>query len=334
MRRSQNLCADNLYPVISDVRNHRDGVSQPEHVGFATISRSRQSGRAWRAVCVRLFRNAPAGDAFDPAHTAATPARTGASPFFDRFGDFVVARRKLLLWSGTLVVVALATGVPRNELSDNWLHHFDDRFTFRTDTDFIIENLTGLDRLEYSLTSGREGGITEPEYLRAVDAFAEWYRTQPEVHHVQAFPDIMKRVNENMHGDDPTFYRIPDDPELAAQFLLLYEFSLPFGTDLNDRIGCRQIRDANDRSARKHIHEGSSRYRCAGPELVAGQCVRPREPGLGLYHDLRPYVEREHQEHAGGYDPCRGPDFGGPAPGFPVRVHRSDLSGCRILFRQ
>lgn len=161
---------------------------------------------------------------------------TGDMSFFDHLGDFVVARRKVLLWSGTLVVLALGVGVARNELSDNWLHHFDDRYTFRTDTDFIIGNLTGLDRLEYSLSAGREGGITDPEYLRAVDAFAEWYRTQPEVHHVQSFPDIMKRVNENMHGDDPAFYRIPDDPELAAQFLLLYEFSLPFGADLNDRM--------------------------------------------------------------------------------------------------
>lgn len=163
-------------------------------------------------------------------------ARAGTTPFFDRLGSFIVARRTLLLWSSVLVVAALATGIPRNELSDNWLHHFDERYTFRADTDFIIENLTGLDQLEYSLSSGRESGITDPEYLHAVEAFAEWYRTQPEVHHVFAFTDIMKRLNENMHGDDPAFYRIPDDPDLAAQFLLLYEFSLPFGADLNDRM--------------------------------------------------------------------------------------------------
>ena len=164
------------------------------------------------------------------------PTSTEATPFFGSFGDFVVARRTLLLWSSVIVVVVLAAGIPRNELSDNWAHNFDDRYAFRTDTDFIVENLTGLEQLEYSLSSGREGGITDPEYLRKVDAFANWFRAQPEVHHVQAFPDIMKRVNQNMHGDDPAFYRVPDERELAAQFLLLYEFSLPFGADLNDRM--------------------------------------------------------------------------------------------------
>ena len=160
----------------------------------------------------------------------------GHEGFFERLGNLVVARRRLLLWSGALVVAALATGVPRNETSDNWLHHFDDRYAFRTDTDFIVENLTGLDRVEYSLESGREGGVTAPGYLAKVEAFAAWYRAQPEVRHVQAFPDIVKRLNRSMHGDDPAFYRIPDDPDLAAQLLLLYEFSLPFGADLNDRM--------------------------------------------------------------------------------------------------
>ena len=93
-----------------------------------------------------------------------------------------------------------------------------------------------MEALEYSLTSGREGGITDPDYLRRVDAFAEWYRSQPEVTHVHAFSDVMKRLERNMHGDDPGFHRLPDDPELAAQYLLLYELSLPFGADLDNRI--------------------------------------------------------------------------------------------------
>ena len=162
--------------------------------------------------------------------------RAGGSDFFDRFGAFVVARRRFLLGFVALVAAALALGIPRIELTDNWTQYFDERYEFRRDTDFVIDNLTGMETLEYSLNAGREGGITDPDYLRAVDAFAEWYRGQPQVAHVQAFPDIMKRLNKNMHGDDLAFHRLPDDPALAAQYLLLYELSLPFGNDLNNRI--------------------------------------------------------------------------------------------------
>lgn len=224
--------------------------------------------------------------------------RSGTAAFFDRLGDFVVTRRTPILWCGILVVAVLAYGVPRNELSDNWLHHFDDRYAFRTDTDFIIENLTGLDRLEYSLDSGREGGITDPGYLRKVDAFAEWYRMQPEVHHVQAFPDIMKRLNKSMHGDDPSFYRIPEDPELAAQFLLLYEFSLPFGADLNDRMD------------------------------VAKSATR-------MTVVLKNTSTREHlaiDSRAGAWLEVNAPDLAGPASGFTmISAHLSDQNVSSML---
>ncbi len=166
----------------------------------------------------------------------ARKARGGKSAFFDRFGEFVVARRTILLWCSAVVAVVLVTGIPRLELTDNWTRYLSERYQFRQDTDFVIDNLTGIESLEYSLNSGQEEGITEPAYLRKVEAFAEWFRKQPEVTHVQAFSDIMKRLNKNMHGDDPEFYRLPDDPDLVSQYLLLYELSLPFGRDLNNRI--------------------------------------------------------------------------------------------------
>ena len=162
--------------------------------------------------------------------------RPERADFFDRFGAFVVDRRNFLLWFVAFLSLALVLGIPRIELTDNWTKYFDERYEFRRDTDFVIDNLTGMETIEYSLRAGREGGITDPDYLRAVDAFAEWYREQPEVAHVQAFPDIMRRLNRNMHGDDPAYFRLPDDAALAAQYLLLYELSLPFGSDLNNRI--------------------------------------------------------------------------------------------------
>ena len=162
--------------------------------------------------------------------------RSGRSPFFERFSAFVVERRKVLLWTGLVLTIAVVAGIHRNEFSDDWTKAFDERYQFRRDTDFVIDNLTGLNTLEYSLDAGQPDGITEPEYLRKVEAFAEWARQQPEVTHVRAFSDTMKRLNRNMHGDDPAYFRLPDDAALASQYLLLYELSIPFGADLNDRI--------------------------------------------------------------------------------------------------
>ena len=166
----------------------------------------------------------------------ARPLRAGRRDVFDLFARFVVTRRTALLWGFGIVIVVLIDGISRIELRENWLELLDESYEFRRSTDFISENFSGVETYEYSLGAGREGGITDVGYLERVDAFAAWFRAQPEVAHVFAVSDIMKRLNKNLHSDDPAFYRLPETSDLAAQYLLLYEFSLPVGRDLNNLI--------------------------------------------------------------------------------------------------
>ena len=84
-------------------------------------------------------------------------ARADGPGFFDRFAAFVIARRTFLLWFVALSAVVLVMGILRIELTDNWTEYFDDRYAFRRDTDFVIENLTGMESLEYSLNAGARG---------------------------------------------------------------------------------------------------------------------------------------------------------------------------------
>jgi len=154
----------------------------------------------------------------------------------NQLASFVIRRRHAVFWSMFVVTVILAGGILNIELNDNFLKYFDDSFAFRRATDFVIDNLSGWDIMEYSLDSGEPGGINNPEYLATVEKFANWYRRQPKVVHVHAITDTLKRLNKNMHGDDPAYFRVPEQRELAAQYLLLYEMMLPFGLDLNNQI--------------------------------------------------------------------------------------------------
>lgn len=150
--------------------------------------------------------------------------------------EFVVRKRHILLFGMSLIIVATVVNLPRNEINDIFLYYFDDSLKFRSDSDFMIENLTGIDFINYSADSGEAGGISNPAFQRDVERFATWLEQQPEVTHVDRFTNVMKRLNKNMHGDDESYYRLPDERELAAQYLLLYEMSLPYGLDLNNQI--------------------------------------------------------------------------------------------------
>ena len=153
----------------------------------------------------------------------------------DRFADFVIANSRRLLFVTGIATFGLVAFIPTLEFDDQWVEYFDERIEFRTDSDRAQQHF-GLYPIEFSVPSTGAGGVSEPEYLGHIEDFAEFLRAQPQVTHVYALSDIMKRLNRNMHGDDPGFHRIPDDRELSAQYLLLYELSLPYGLDLNDRI--------------------------------------------------------------------------------------------------
>lgn len=166
----------------------------------------------------------------------ASKAQSRASKLMDDFAEFVIRRRTTLLWGiGTLIIVLIAL-IPLNEIDDTFVEYFDETIQFRQHTDKIADNLTGLYFIDYSLDSKSKGALSEPEFLAKIQAFADWYRQQPEVKHVNIVTDTFKRLNKNMHGDDEAWYKLPDIRELAAQYLLLYEMSLPYGLDLNNQI--------------------------------------------------------------------------------------------------
>lgn len=155
-------------------------------------------------------------------------------PLLERLARAIMARRKIVFVLSLSVCAGLTAFFPTNDANDMFVHYFDERIPFRVDSDFIADNLTGTYTLDYSIPAPK--GVSDPEYLQVLEDFRDFWETQGKVMNVATISDIFKRLNKNMHGDDLAYYKLPDDPELAAQYLLLYEFSLPFGLDMANTI--------------------------------------------------------------------------------------------------
>lgn len=156
--------------------------------------------------------------------------------YLERLAEFVIDKKRSVVLGSFVVIAASTAFIFNNELNDEFIKYFSKNVPFRTDTDHISENLTGIYTIEFSVDSGEPGGINDPKYLSKLEEFENWLYTNEDVIHVNSFTEVSRQVNKSMHGDDPSFYRIPDDREKAAQFLLLYEMSLPFGLDLNNQV--------------------------------------------------------------------------------------------------
>ncbi|MDE0367123.1 MAG: MMPL family transporter [Gammaproteobacteria bacterium] len=178
---------------------------------------------------------------FLPALLSLMPIRAGSDRrlgghLLSAMADFALRYRKPLIFGWAAVVVAMVLAIPRNELNDVLVHFFDESVEFRRDTDFMDERLSGNTVLDYSLEAPTSGGVTDPLFLTDVSNFAEWFREQPSVRNVSVITDTFRQLNQSMHGDAEDAYRIPETRGLAAQYLLLYELSLPLGLDLNNQI--------------------------------------------------------------------------------------------------
>jgi predicted RND superfamily exporter protein len=154
----------------------------------------------------------------------------------DKLADFIIRNRNKVGIASLAVSALFLSLAPMNVVNDNFTETLKKPHPFRFDNEKIDENFGGLYTIDFDFKAKPGSTISDPEYLQALDKFSQWLRQQEHINNVHSYTDIIKRLNQNMHGGDPSYYRIPDSQEEAAQYLLLYELSQPFGADLNDLV--------------------------------------------------------------------------------------------------
>jgi uncharacterized protein len=148
----------------------------------------------------------------------------------------------LFVWRKPIILVMAAISltciicIERNVFNDDIPKYFSTTLPWRQANDLADSEFGGTYTFTYKISAENAGGIAEPAYLQQLEQFVSWLRSQPEAVYVNSMVDTMKRLNKNMHNDEPRWYRLPESRELATQYLLLYEMSLPYGLDLTNQI--------------------------------------------------------------------------------------------------
>lgn len=169
-------------------------------------------------------------------------SRISASPEFILYiSETLVRKRKMVaavVISGSIVICA---GLTKIEFDDDWVKYFDQDNSFRRDTEFVVRHLTGVDTIEYMLSAEKGRSITDVDFLNRLDEFESWALAQPQINHVASIVPLFKKMHFHMNRKTETeeaeiVPTLANNSDLNAQYLLLYEMSLPVGLDLNDRI--------------------------------------------------------------------------------------------------
>lgn len=147
---------------------------------------------------------------------------------------FISNHRAFILLMSAGFAFACAGGISHIRLDDDFIRYFDRNFEYRVASDFAEDNLTGLNLLEFAFESGEPHGINEPAYFERLARFTEWLREQPGVEQVTSLSDKLSQIHHVMDPEAPD--DLPQSRAQVAQYLLLFELSLPPGNDIADRI--------------------------------------------------------------------------------------------------
>ena len=154
--------------------------------------------------------------------------RERQTTIWDRFVAFlyeaVRQRRAVVFTLTSLVVVGLALGGSRLVV-ENSVKSLFRSVPVKTDDDKLNSRMAGANAFYLLIDTGASDGIKNPAVLKAMDAVQAHLLKDPLVGKTLSIADFIKRMNQAMNADQPSFYGLPNDRNLVAQYLLLYSTS-------------------------------------------------------------------------------------------------------------
>ena len=176
-----------------------------------------------------------------PALFMILPVKSHGSPRFvlgilNSLGKLIYKFKFYFITFIGLASILLANQITNLYFDDNFDSYFD-RVDDWVEVKNIVNDEFGSSFFIFAnMSSEKTDGITSPKYLEKLDEFAKWLEAQDEVTTVTTVADVIKTLNKNMNGGSEEYYSIPNDKSLNAQYLLLYEFSVPYGMDLKNQM--------------------------------------------------------------------------------------------------
>ncbi|NPA35893.1 MAG: RND family transporter [Chlorobi bacterium] len=149
------------------------------------------------------------------------------SKLANSFAAWIIEHKYVSILSTIVIVVLSLIGMQKIWINSSFLEKFEkDSEIVQTDK-FINEHFGGTSTLNLILDAkGRKDAFKEPRVLKLVDILQKDVDGSLEVvGSTFSLADYIRRMNKVMNADKEEFNTIPDNQDMIAQYLLLYEMS-------------------------------------------------------------------------------------------------------------
>ena len=155
--------------------------------------------------------------------------------FLARLGEGCVRRGKIIAALGCVLLVISAAGIYQIRINNNMVHWFKSNSAVRSADQAMNQRLGGTSTAYLVVQSPNENAMKDPVMLREIEGLQGALEKAPLVGKTFSVVDYVKRINQVLHNDDPSFYRIPDSVEIVGQYLFLFGMSAK-PSDLNNVV--------------------------------------------------------------------------------------------------
>ncbi len=172
----------------------------------------------------------PALRAMLPPPAAREATAEKAITMWDRFArvlsEQVIDRRhrRRVFAGAALFALVMGAGASMVRIDNSLRSFFSEGLAARVDDRALNERLAGTNTFYVLVEGASDDAIKDPAVLAGMAKTQEWLAAQPGIGHTLSLVDMLKQINRGMTGGTGPAV-LPQDPDLVAQYLLLYSMS-------------------------------------------------------------------------------------------------------------
>ena len=151
------------------------------------------------------------------------PQPLGVRQLIENVTALVERHGRALLAGGAVLIIATLAMLPLNKVDFSQFSFVDKESDFHKVFTALSEKIGNDQSLVYSINSGKYYGITETEFVDAVESFSQWLEAQPEASHVTSFNKFLKIRNMAEHDNDEAWKILPRDQLQIIDYLVSYQ---------------------------------------------------------------------------------------------------------------
>lgn len=141
--------------------------------------------------------------------------------WLERIAMRVLSHSRAVLVVSAVLIVAGISGAARIVVNDSWVGNFDETTMVRRGADEMIRRHGITTDMDIVIDSGKTDGMLEPAMLGHLARLRDELATSPHVTHVRSIADELMEIHQATHDGKADEFRIPMEPGLAAQLLLM-----------------------------------------------------------------------------------------------------------------